>query len=85
MMTSQSTKSAGTMADFCISCSAIVGNDHEAMSCSDCDTWQHCTCGTTVSRSTYTEAMRQGRGVTWKCEQCRLRGPGKYCYKPRVI
>ena len=60
-----------TMADKCIHCSETVLADHRAISCGDCNRWQHIQCEGICSEKDYCRAVRGEEALPWKCKICK--------------
>ncbi|CAB4027969.1 hypothetical protein pdam_00025431, partial, partial [Paramuricea clavata] len=56
--------------DYCKRCKKFVRPRQEGIQCDGCDNWQHRTCDTGISRGEYREAVRSGKGVDWRCNDC---------------
>ena len=56
--------------DCCKRCKKFVRPRQEGIQCDGCDNWQHRTCNTRISRGEYREAVRSGKGVDWRCNDC---------------
>ncbi|KAH3880464.1 hypothetical protein DPMN_004378 [Dreissena polymorpha] len=53
----------------CIHCERNVNDDDRAISCDQCEKWQHLSCDTGISLRKYRKMMK-GAVVEWKCREC---------------
>jgi len=53
----------------CIHCERNVNDDDRAISCDQCEKWQHLSCDTGISLRQYRKMMK-GAVVEWKCREC---------------
>ena len=59
--------------DLCIKCLKIVKNNHQAVSCSECERWTHRKCcGMKVKKY---EMLTKEKTFTWYCLNCRVDDP----------
>ncbi|KAH3790283.1 hypothetical protein DPMN_168479 [Dreissena polymorpha] len=54
----------------CVYCARNVGEEDKAISCDECERWQHLSCETGVSLRQYRKMMKGNAVVTWKCCEC---------------
>ena len=59
-------------ATLCIKCKKFVNKHQEALLCDGCNTWQHRTCSSGVSRDMYRNAVKFGEDIpwSWRCKPC---------------
>ncbi|KAH3878349.1 hypothetical protein DPMN_002237 [Dreissena polymorpha] len=53
----------------CLLCERNVNDDDRAISCDQCEKWQHLSCDTGISLRQYRKMMK-GAVVEWKCREC---------------
>ncbi|KAH3818156.1 hypothetical protein DPMN_119752 [Dreissena polymorpha] len=53
----------------CIHCERNVNDDDRAISCDQCEKWQHLSCDTGISLRQYRKMMKAAV-VEWKCRKC---------------
>ena len=58
-----------TMANECIECNLEVTPQQHAISCDNCERWQHRLCGTGITPAEYHRAT-QGEDLDWVCGPC---------------
>ena len=56
-----------TMSSKCIFCKQQVRPRQEGLQCDGCLRWQHRTCETGVSQSSYRSAVKTGSSIDWFC------------------
>ncbi|MPC19062.1 hypothetical protein E2C01_011969 [Portunus trituberculatus] len=56
--------------DKCLVCKNLVRPRQEALLCDVCNSWQHRTCKTGISREDYRRVVREGLDVNWSCTTC---------------
>ena len=54
----------------CIACGREVRPRQQALQCSDCDRWQHRTCGTGITQEIYRTAVKEKKEIDWSCTDC---------------
>lgn len=58
------------MSSKCIFCKRQVRPRQEGLQCDGCLRWQHRTCETGVSQSSYRSAVKTGSSIDWLCSTC---------------
>ena len=58
------------MSSKCIFCKRQVRPRQEGFQCDGCLRWQHRTCETGVSQSSYRSAVKTGSSIDWLCSTC---------------
>ncbi|GFS12716.1 hypothetical protein ElyMa_001378900 [Elysia marginata] len=53
----------------CVACHKNVCNNQEAVQCDSCSRWQHCVCGTNISKTLYVQ-LTQSEHFAWTCSWC---------------
>ena len=54
----------------CIFCTLQVTDSDKALSCDNCDKWQHIDCQYIISRAHYEHAISSGKMPNWSCHCC---------------
>ncbi len=60
------------MASNCLYCHKVVSDEDYAISCDNCELWQHIKCGRTkITITSYEKAVKNKTKISWKCKVCK--------------